>query len=116
MLNLNNGVSLERQLFIGLLRQYRRPCYIGENVNIELVYKFIDDLIALYNIVWDQVPEGVCFDDIDIVKRELLGDVNYEIVTATKKGRLDFKYVVSKFKHNDSISKWETITASHALI
>lgn len=106
-------VSSERKTYLNLLKQYRRPCFF-ENVDVNLTKQFIGKLISLYEEVWDELPEGSIFCELDVVTKEILSDINYEINQASKKANLDFTMIQNRLK-STSIKEWEAITSSHPI-
>ena len=107
-------VSNERQIYQSLLKEYRRPCFAGEEVNQKLTRKFVDELITLYNIIYDTQPEGIIFTEMDVITKEILSDINFEINRACKKADIAFMLIQNRLK-SKSIKEWESITDSHPI-
>ena len=109
-----NGVSKERMAFNALLKQYRRPCFYG-GVNVSLTKDFVTELIELFNTIWDGLPRGSIFCELDVIIKEILSDINYEINVVSKKAGFDFRIYQGRLRP-DGVKEWETISSSHPLI
>lgn len=112
--NIPTNASPNRIQYQQLLKTYRRPCFYG-NVNVPLTVKFIGELINLYNKIYEDIPPNEPFCDLDVVIKEIISDINFEINTASRKANLDFRFVQTRLKSKNSIKEWETIKGSHAL-
>lgn len=106
-------VSQERQIYISLLKQYRRPCFAGV-VDKKLTAKFISELTTLYNIIYDTLPTNTPFCEFDPNTKDIISDINFEINRACKRAEIEFRFVQNRLK-STSIREWESITDSHLM-
>lgn len=112
--NIPSTATPNRQSYQTLLKTYRRPCFYGD-VDVALTVEFINKLVDLYNLIYEDIPPNIPFCDLDVVLKEIIADIHFEINSASKKAGLDFRFVQTRLKSKNSIKEWESIKDSHAL-